>query len=72
MCEKVYCGESDTMIKISGKMDKSNIYKGLILLIFHSFSPRSQFCIMMEVFRKKRDKLCIQHYNCQFFWHQNF
>ena len=26
----VDCGESDKMVKISGKMDKSDTYKGLI------------------------------------------
>ena len=31
------CGESDQMIKISGKMNKSRIYKGLVVVIFHSF-----------------------------------
>ena len=35
------CGKSDKMIKISGKMDKSNTYEGLIVVIFHSFIPRT-------------------------------
>ena len=35
------CGESNKMVKISGKMDKSNNYKGLVVLIFHSFIPRT-------------------------------
>ena len=29
-------GESDKMIKISGKIDKSDAYKGLVVVIFHS------------------------------------
>ena len=39
----VDCGESDKMIKISGKMDKSNTYKAFIVVIFHSFIPRFFF-----------------------------
>ena len=39
--EMLDSGESDNMIKISGKMDKSNTYKGLAVVIFHSFIPRT-------------------------------
>ena len=35
----VDCGESDKMI--SGKMEKLNTYKGLVVVIFHSFIPRT-------------------------------
>ena len=34
-------GESDKMIKISGKMDKPGTYKGLVVVIFHLFIPRT-------------------------------
>ena len=30
------------MIKISGKMDKSNTYKSLVVVIFNSFIPRTR------------------------------
>ena len=39
--EMIDCGESDKMMKISGKMDKSNTYKCLVVVIFHSFIPRT-------------------------------
>ena len=39
--EIVDCVESDKMIKISGKMDKSNTYKDLVVVIFHSFILRT-------------------------------
>ena len=35
-------GESDKMIKISGKMDKLETYKGLVVVIFHSYAV---FCL---------------------------
>ena len=38
----VDCGESDK-IKISEKVDKSDTYKGLSVVIFHSFIPRNEF-----------------------------
>ena len=37
----IECDESDKMIKIDGKMDKSNTYKCLVVVIFHSFIPRT-------------------------------
>ena len=33
------CGESDKMIEISGKIDKSNTNKSLTVVIFHSLIP---------------------------------
>ena len=33
-------GDSDTMIEISGKMDKPSTYKDLVVVIFHSFILR--------------------------------
>ena len=35
------CGEPYKMIKISRKMYKSNTYKGFVVVIFHSFIPRT-------------------------------
>ena len=39
--EMIDCGESDKMIKLRGKIDKSDTYKGLEVVIFHSFIPRT-------------------------------
>ena len=48
------------MIKISGKMDKSNTYKGLIVVVkFHSFIPDKTFFKSFPTFKqmKKTDKI---------------